>query len=73
MRKTLTKVKILRNTFKTVPKTLMFETIKQYKCKTLRMALTSQGVNKKIQNSAQHTNVTNFQENSYQTERETQE
>ena len=37
------------------------------------MALTSQGVNKKTQNSARHTNVTNCQENSYQTERETQE
>lgn len=35
------------------------------------MALTSQGVNKKTQNSARHTNVTNCQENSYQTERET--
>ena len=37
------------------------------------MALTSQGVNKKVQNSARHTNVTNCQENSYRPERETQE
>ena len=37
------------------------------------MALTSQGVTKKTKNSARHTNVTNCQENSYQTERETQE
>ena len=51
----------------------MYETIKQYKYKTLHMALTSQGANKKIQNSARHTNVTNCQENSYRPERETQE
>ena len=51
----------------------MYETIKQYKYKTLHMALTSQGVNKKVQNSARHTNVTNCQENSYRPERETQE
>ena len=73
MCKALTKVKILRNTFKTVPNALMYETIKQYKYKTLHMALTSQGVSKKIQNSARHTNVANCQENSYRPERETQE
>ena len=68
VRKTLTKLQILHNTFKTVRKALTYQTIKQNTHKTLHKAITSKRDDKTyIQNSARDTNVTNSQENSYQT------